>query len=151
MIVIICLSIAAMLVMPLAGSQNTTKLQSAAQMMVADLQYAQMRSMGHSQDRCSLVFKPADDQYHLAQNSQIAQPIDHPGDGMPYIITFGKDRAYYLSGVSIASLQVGGDDRLGFTALGALDQGTTASITLQLADQSLQIQIDPATGDPRLP
>lgn len=150
LIVTICLAIAALLVLPAVASTHGARLHAAGKLLAADLQYAQLRAMGNSTNPCMLVFTPGSHEYHLALQDSPATPITNPATNQPYVTTFGSTRAHQLKGVTFKALSVGGDDRLGFTSLGALDQSSDASITLLCGESMLTITIDAATGKPTL-
>jgi len=147
LVVVACLAIAALLVVPMTTNTSSERLRAAGQQLAADLQYAQMLSMGNSQRRCVVVFTPASHRYHLATHLDAASPLKHPTDQQSYIMTFGQGRLSHLAGVTLGSLSVGGDNQLGFTSLGALDQGTAASIELRLGSDSMSLTLNPDTGD----
>jgi prepilin-type N-terminal cleavage/methylation domain-containing protein len=147
LVVIACVAIAGMLVVPMAGNTESSRLRSAARQVVADLQYAQMRAMGNGLDGCMVVFSPTEPRYHLASRTDPAQPINHPSDRQPYVTHFGQGRVSHLKGVTITGVSVGGDQKLGFTTLGALDQGTAATIDLRCGSSTLRITLNPTTGD----
>lgn len=150
LIVTVCLAIAAMLVLPAMASTHVARLQAAGKLMVADLQFAQLRAMGNSADTCVVVLNPTNNQYHLAHSSDPTTPIKNPATGQPYLTTFGGQRGHQLAGVTFDALSVGGDNKLGFTSLGQLDQAANATITLRCADHTLTISINAATGQTSL-
>ncbi len=146
MIVVAILAILASLV-PMIGSTDEARLRGAAQMLVADLELAQMQSIAHSEDGRVLVFAAAGDAYHLGTASSPATPIINPIDKRDYVVQFGVSRAFYLGGVTITGTSLGGDNQLGFGEYGQLDQATPATITLGAAGSTITITLDPLTGE----
>lgn len=146
LIVVACIAVAALLVMPMAASTDGSKLRAAGRLLLADLELAQHRSMASSLDPCAIVFEPAQQRYYIARTSNLAAPITITDTGLSTLTTFGQDRAAALEGVTIDHLSVGGDNRLVFTALGALDQGSDATITLRKGSATLRITLDANTG-----
>jgi Tfp pilus assembly protein FimT len=150
LVVIACVAIAGLLVVPMAGNTESSRVKAAGRLLVSDLQFAQMRAMGNGLEGCMVVFTPHQSRYHLATRLDVDAPITHPADQQPYVNQFGLGRAGHLKGVSITSVSAGGDQQLGFTTLGALDQGTAATIDLQCGSARLRITLNPTTGDARI-
>lgn len=148
LLVVVCLSIIALLVIPAEGDVRMTRLRAGAQLLIADLEFAQLQSIGDGANPCVVVFDPVKNQYHIATQSDPQTPILDASTGQPYITQFGSGRASSLTGVVIEELTVGDDDQLGFTAIGSLDQPEPAGITLRSGSHILQIMLDPSTGEP---
>ncbi|MCC6679762.1 MAG: prepilin-type N-terminal cleavage/methylation domain-containing protein [Phycisphaeraceae bacterium] len=147
LIVILILGIAAGLVVPQLGHTASTRLIEAARLLAADLGEAQIESMTHGQDLRLVVFDPDNNAYQIATASDPATPITNPIGDVPYRVTFGSDRAGALTGVTIDSLSVGGDDQLGFGIYGQLDQTPDATITLACQDKTITLTVQASTGE----
>lgn len=148
LIVVAVLAIIAQMVLPAAASSQTTRLRTAARLLVADLEYAQMQSIGKGEDPCLLVFDVVNHTYSVARQSNPNTPINDPGTSLPYVTRFGHGRAANLVDVTIDSLDVGGDDRLGFTAMGVPDQGSDPVITLRCGLATMRVRVNASTGEP---
>ena len=146
MIVVAVIAIAGLLVVPMLGGTQVESLRGAVQLVIADLEVAQIESISHSDDPRCVVFFDDNTGYHVAAASDLDTPITDPISKGPYTVTFGQGRAASLKGVSIADVAADGDRILGFEPYGNLDQTTAASITLQAADSRVTITIDPITG-----
>ncbi len=145
--VVIILGIAAALAVPMMGNTALTKLQGASSALVADLAYAQIESLAHSEDKRVVVFDNPNDTYHIALTSDTATPITNPINKEPYLVDYGTGPAESLSGVTITGYDLDGDDMLGFGIYGGLDQATDATITLACEGFSVTITVDPNTGE----
>ena len=146
-ITLLCLAIAAAIVFPTISDNGPEQLRSAAQVLIADLQYAQSQSMSNADDPRLIVLESDQSGYHIAPRSKPNEPITNPVGGMQYVTKFGQGRVASLGKVRIGSASVGGDHQLGFGGLGQLDQTTPATIILTAGARSLAITIDPTTGD----
>ena len=146
-ITLLCLAIAAAIVFPTISDNASEQLRGAAQVLIADLQFAQGESMSHADDPRLVVFENSKMGYSIAPKSKPNQPITNPVGGMKYVTTFGQGRAAAFGKVRTGALGVGGDDKLGFAGLGQLDQTTPATITLTAGARSIVITIDPTTGE----
>jgi prepilin-type N-terminal cleavage/methylation domain-containing protein len=151
LIAVAILGILAALAMPKAHANDAANLRLAARLLIADLEYAQLMSMGNGADPCLIIFEPDKHAYYLAWRSDPDTPILNSATGFPYEVRFGLGRAIGLTSVVFAVLDVGGDDALGFTAMGSLDQTTDARIVLRSGSRTLTIRIDAATGEPSSP
>ena len=156
MVTLICLAVAAVIVLPTVSDNSGERLRGAAQILVADLEYAQSESMSHGDDPRRLVIDADKLGYYITKKSAPLAPppppapktpVNNPVGGMPYVTRFGSDRAAMLGGVSIGAYDLGGDDRLGFGALGQLDQSAPATIELLCGVRKIVVTIDPTTGD----
>ena len=132
---------------PMFKGDGTTQLRSAARLLAADLDAAKIESMTHGDDLRVIVFDTADNTYHIAPAATPATPITNPFDRKDYLVEFGKGRASALGQVTIDSVDVGGDDQLGFGLYGQLDQTTAATVTLAADGNTVTLTIDPATGE----
>jgi prepilin-type N-terminal cleavage/methylation domain-containing protein len=148
-VVLVCLSLAAAIVLPGFNSLPSIGLRSAAEALVADLEYAQQQSMAHSDDCRAVVFDPATNSYWIAPGSNpvAAGAIPHPVDKLPFVSEFGAGRLSHLGMVRIESCDAGGDNRIVFRSLGQLDQTNAARIVLASGQRRITITLDPTTGE----
>ena len=135
------------LTLPMMGQTASSKLVAAAQLLQADLAMARSESLAHPDDLRLVVFDTSEHAYRIASASTPATPITEEATGKPYRVRFGEGRAQPLGGVTISNLSVGGDDQLGFEAWGNLDQTTDATITLALEGRTIDVSVDPDTGE----
>ena len=147
MIVITIILILGALVTPMLGQTAATRLASAAQLLAADLAFAQVESISHGDDPRVVVFDQAGGNYRIAASSDPATPITNPIGNQPYQTTFGSGRARELDGVSIQGYSLDGDDTLGFGIYGELDQTTAATVTLASEGFTIVLTMDPVTGE----
>ena len=152
--IIVILGIVAMIALPLLESTDAARVSSAAQLIVADLQYAQMYSISHSDNPIGMKFDTSANSYALVQRSgalpfqcSSVTTVTNPVDGEAFSTVFGSGRASELTGVSIDSVSLDGDECLVFGALGQLDQSSAATVTVSFGGRALTITVDPITGD----
>jgi type II secretory pathway pseudopilin PulG len=146
-VVLVCMAVAALLLLPELSGQATTELQGAAEALVADMEYAQQQSMAHGDDCRVVVFDVANNTYSIAPASKPNVPIPHPVDRQPFVNRFGSGRCAHFKNVVIESCDVGGDAKLGFRPLGELDQSTPATIKLRRGKYRISVRLDPTTGE----
>ena len=142
-----CMAVAAAIVMPALGDRSGERLEGAAQILIADLEFAQSQSMSHGDDPRVLVVDADKAGYRIATKSAPATPVINLVGRVPHVTRFGQGRALALTGVRVASHTFGADDRLGFGVLGQLDQAAAATITLQCGSRKVVVTVDPTTGD----
>ncbi|MEX2216900.1 MAG: prepilin-type N-terminal cleavage/methylation domain-containing protein [Phycisphaeraceae bacterium] len=147
MIVVLILAISAALAVPRIGDAAPTKLISAARLVVADLTFAQVESISHSDNLRVVVFDTTLNQYHIAGASDTTVPITHPTTRQAYTVKFGSGSSGSLSGVTFGGLGVGDDKQLKFGPYGQIDQTAAATITLVCQGKTLVIIVDPTTGE----
>ena len=147
MIVVLIVAIISALAVARLGNTSTTRLRSAATLLAADLNYAQVESIAHTDSPRVIVIDPTTSTYHIAAATALDTPITNPITKAPYSITFGQGTASALVGITIAATGVGGDNRLAFGAYGQTDQATAATITLLCDGESITLTIDPITGE----
>ena len=100
MIVVTILSIAAVAALPMLGETSSTRLSAAARLLMADIDFARIKSIGRSSnDRCVIVLDQANNLYRIALASDPATPITNIVGNEPYEVQFGVGRAAELSGV----------------------------------------------------
>jgi prepilin-type N-terminal cleavage/methylation domain-containing protein len=146
LVVIVCMAIAALVVMPEFSASSAQKLTGAASMLVNDLQYAQMQSMAHGDDPRIMVFDTTNSSYFIAATSAPTTPLTNPVGNLPYSVTYGHARAAALNGVTISNLSLGGDSTLSFGQFGEIDQLTAATIQLKCGTMKITVTIEPTSG-----
>jgi len=145
--VVIVLAIAAALAVPMMSNTADTRLRGAASVLAADLAFAQVESVAHSDDPRLVVLDNPSDAYHIAVTSDPATPITNPIAKKPYLVTFGQGNAASLTNVTLDSYTLNGDDQLGFDIYGGLDQPTAATITLGCEGLTVTLTADANTGE----
>lgn len=148
--VIVILSLLALMVRSSIGESDAAMARAAARLLIADLEHAQLASMGDGSDPCMLVLSSENDGYWLARRSRPSEPIEEAGSAAACVTRWGSGRAAELGNVRIEQADLGGDDRLEFTAIGALDQGSDARITIRCGVDVLVIVVDASTGELRI-
>ena len=146
-VTVVCLAIAAAIVLPVASDNSGERLRGAAQLLAADLEHAQSESMSRADDPRMLVIDADGGGYSIATKSAPATPITNKVGNMPYVTRFGSGRAAALTNVTVGTYSLGGDNRLSFGALGQLDQAATATIQLNCGSRKIVISLDPTTGE----
>ena len=147
LIVVLILAIAASLAVPMWSDADVTRLRAAADLLAADLAFAQVESISHGDDLRLVVFDTDNNQYHIAASSDPDTPITNPVGNQPYVTQFGQGRAAELTGVTISGYSLGGDDQVQFGIYGQLDQTTDATISLACAGRSITLTLDAVTGE----
>jgi Tfp pilus assembly protein FimT len=146
-VTVVCLAIAAAIVLPTASDNSGERLRGAAQVLAADLEYAQSQSMSRADDPRMLVIDADGGGYSIASKSAPATPVTNKVGNVPYVTRFGSGRAVALTNVTVGTYSLGGDNRLSFGALGQLDQAATAAIQLNCGSRKIVISLDPTTGE----
>ncbi|MEM7625280.1 MAG: prepilin-type N-terminal cleavage/methylation domain-containing protein [Planctomycetota bacterium] len=146
-VVLLVLAIGSAMVVPLFNGNEVTQLRTAAQLLAADLDAAKAESLTHADDPRVVVFDLTNHIYQIAPSSTPATAITNVYDKKPYIVQFGKGRASALPDVTISSVDLNGDNQLGFGIYGQLDQAVPATITLAADGATVTLTIDPATGE----
>lgn len=141
------LAIISLLAIPSIGKTSDDQLRSAAKILIADLEYAQMQSTGDAVNAAVLVFNADGTGYSIALASDPTTPVTNPITKAPYAETFGSGRLITCPNVMISGMSVGGDEQLGFDSHGGLDQTTAATVTLSCQGRQLTITIQPYTGE----
>ncbi|MCP4247272.1 MAG: prepilin-type N-terminal cleavage/methylation domain-containing protein [bacterium] len=147
LLVMVIAGIVAAMALPMVGDTDTTRLTGAARLLIADLGFAQVESIAHPDDPCVVVFDNGSDSYMVTHSSDTATAITNPADGKAYTTAYGTGRAAELTGVTIQSYSLNGDDELGFGTFGQLDQTTPATVTLAAGGSTITIQLDPTSGE----
>lgn len=147
LIVLVILAIAGVIVVPMMGDDSSGQLRAASQVLVADLEFVQLHSIGDSTAAPVMVFEADGGGYQIAAPSDPVTPLTDPATRGPYVAIFGSGRMRQCPDVTITGLSVGGDDVLGFESHGGLDQTAAASLTLLCSGRQLVITIEPYTGE----
>jgi hypothetical protein len=116
------------------------QLRSAANMIMADLEYAKSMAISRGQNY-SVVFDENAESYRIKDqyNSVIPHPVKK---GFDYIIDFQNDSR--LNRVDITDADFDSTSSVQFDCLGSPDNGGTVSI--QAGGTSMIIRVEPITG-----
>jgi len=134
------------LAMPSFRDSDSTRLRAAANLVLADLAFAQIESISHAADTRRFVVAADGSGYWIAAQSASTTPITNPQDRQPYKVTFGFSRAQALGGVRISTHNFGSDNALGFSAFGQPDQAAP-SLTLTSGKRTITLTIDSISGE----
>ena len=160
LVVVVILGIAAAIVVPAIGSRSDLKATSAARMIMADLIYAQNRSISQ-QKKHYVRFDKAAQQYEvLEQITPSAVLIKHPVEASDFVVKLGADGAKPIQDVTFETADFDNKAILAFDELGtphsydaatkALTAMSAGKIVLNCRDIKLTITIEPFSGELRL-
>lgn len=139
LVVVVIMAIAALTVVPMMTSASSMQLRSAANMIMADLEYAKSMAISRGQNY-SVVFDENAESYSIEKDSSV---IPHPvKKGFDYIIDFQNDSR--LNRVDITDVDFNTNSSIQFDCLGSPDNGGTVSI--QAGGTSMIIRVEPITG-----
>jgi type II secretion system protein H len=156
MIVVVVLGIAAVLAAPMMAATDATRVDAAARMLMADLQFAQMYSITHADELAALRIQSGGAGYSVVTDGSppfdctAATAVTDIVNDTDYDVTFGSGRASELSGVSVDSYSLDGDKCVVFGAFGELDQTSAATITLSAGASTVTVSVDPISGEPTI-
>ena len=146
-IVVVILSIAAMMAIPMMSSAGSVQIRSAADAIAADLEYA--KSMAISRQRMySVVFDTSSESYQIQDDTGTV--IKHPVKrGFDYIIDFKNDNR--MKKVDIFSVNFDSTAAIKFDYLGSPYNGSgsplnSGNITLQADGSAITVTVEPVTG-----
>jgi len=145
LIVVVIIGIAAMVVVPLAGSAASIQIKSTANMIVADLEYAKSRSITRGK-QFSVVFEEATETYRIEDPN--GSVIEHPvkkGDYIIDLVQKGLDKVD-LSTANFDSTNTVSFDYLGSPYNGSGGPLNNGVVTLQAGTNTVQINVEPVTG-----
>jgi len=147
LIVVALLAIAGMMVVPMMSSAASIQIDSAANMIAADLEYAKSMAISRGQ-KFSVVFDKTAETYQIKdQNGNV---IPHPvKKGFNYVIDFRNDRR--LNRVDIVDANFDGTNEVKFDYLGSPYNGNGTAlnsgvVSLQAAGVTKTIRVEPVTG-----
>jgi general secretion pathway protein H len=139
LIVVVIISIAAMISIPIMSSGGNMQIRSAANMIVADLEYAKSIAITRQED-FSVSFDSNNDCYEVQDANGVV--ILHPVSKRPYRIDFPNDQQLSRVGIDVPSLTVT------FDSLGSPSSGGVVNLSLKGSGGGTitQVMIEPVTG-----
>ncbi|MFC1633897.1 GspH/FimT family protein [Planctomycetota bacterium] len=140
LVVVVILAIAAMTAIPMMSSASSMQIRSAANLIMADLEYAKSMAITRGQNY-SVVFDAAADSYQIEDqdNNVISHPVKK---GFNYIVSFPNDSR--LNRVDVTNVDFNTNQRVLFDCLGSPDNGGTVS--LQAGNTTATVTVEPVTG-----
>ena len=146
-VVVVVISIAAMLMVPMFSSAADMQVRAVANMITADIEYTRSLAVS-TQNNYSIVFDPASDSYQIQKDGVV---IDHPHKSSGYIIALRSDSR--VNAVSITTADFDSQTAVSFDYLGSPYSGLTTvaplnsgQISLQAGDFSMTVTVEPVTG-----
>ena len=137
-VVIVIIGILAAVAIPLATGTSSTKAQSAARLVMSDLEYAQNLAIT-SQADITVTFSTSGNSYTV---SNASGALIHPITKKTWTVDF--DTARGLSGVSLSSAGFSGSPSVTFGALGA--PSAEGTVGLAAGATGYQVAVAPITG-----
>jgi type IV fimbrial biogenesis protein FimT len=147
-IVVVIISIAAMMAVPMFSSAGSMQISSAANIIAADLEYAKSMAITRGQNY-SVVFDVTAESYKIVDQS--GNVVSHPvKKGFDYVVDFKNEGR--LNRVNISSVQFdpGASNTITFdyfgspySVTGPLDSG---NITISADGATTTITVEPVTG-----
>jgi prepilin-type N-terminal cleavage/methylation domain-containing protein len=148
-IVVVILSIAAMIAVPMVSSAADIQVRSAANQIAAHLDYAKSMAITHQQ-AYSVVFDVSTESYQVQDEG--GNLIDHPVNPGDFVVNLSNTE---LDKVDITSADFDGvvSNAVTFDYLGSPYSGTdttaplnSGQILLQATDFSITVSVEPVTG-----
>jgi len=151
LIVVAVILIASMLALPMLSSAGDMQVRSAANMVMADLEYAKSMAITKGQNY-SVVFDATNESYEIVD--QNGNTIAHPvKKGFSYVISFSSDGRLDKVDVTTVDFDPGSNTTITFDYLGSPYSGSgtasplsSAQIILQADTTTMTIQVEPVTG-----
>jgi prepilin-type N-terminal cleavage/methylation domain-containing protein len=156
LVMVIILGIASAIIVPQIGSHDDLKVAAAARLVMADLIYAQNRSIS-LQKMHYVQFDLTNKKYSLLSAVSPATIITHPVNKTTYTMTFGSGGSRGLGDVSLYSVNFDSQLTLAFDELGtpqaynpstgSTSELSNGSIVVKSGTVSLTIHVEPYTGE----
>ena len=153
-IVVVILSIAALIAVPMVSNAADIQVRAAANKIAADLEYAKSMAITH-QRRYYIVFFEADESYEIREYPSHGV-IDHPVNPGPFAVDFSTDGRMSRVNIASADFDSGSSvtDAIMFDYLGLPTAGTNPSLATgqiilqdkQTGNFKLYVNIEPVTG-----
>jgi Tfp pilus assembly protein FimT len=143
MIVIVIISIAAAMAVPMMSSAASFQIRAGANMVAADLEYAKSMAISRGQNY-SVVFNVGNESYEIKCGDQTDMtPIPHPvTKDASYVVDFRNNSRVDRVDISAVSFTGG---VITFDYLGS-PSGTGGTITLKAGDFEKTVVVSPVTG-----
>ena len=138
MVVIVILAILAVVVIPQVTGTSSMKAQSAARLVMSDLEYAQDLAIT-SQSDITVTFDTSGNFYGVSNESG---PLNHPITKKTYVVDF--DTVAGLNGVSLSNASFGAGSSVTFDSLGA--PTPDGSVSVSAGDSGYRVTVAPITG-----
>lgn len=156
LIVVIILGIAAAVIIPQIGSRSDLKAAAAARAIMADLVYAQNRSIA-MQKMLYVQFDVSGQSYSALSSVSPKTVLQHPISKGDYQIKFGSNGTNGVGDATLVSANFDGNAVIGFDEMGSPYGVSATGAAVQLSigkiqvksgtGKTLQVSIEPYTGE----
>jgi len=137
--------IAAAMVIPVMSDSDTSRLNVAVMLMIADLDYAQTQAINVPSELILVRFDSTKDRWWVATESEPETPLVNPINDKPFDTTMGIGRAAQALNVTFTLNEIT-ENSIAYDAFGRLSQAINPTITLFSGTQQATITIDAETG-----
>jgi prepilin-type N-terminal cleavage/methylation domain-containing protein len=151
LLVVVIIAIAAMVAVPMIGSTSGMQIQSAANIIAADLEYAKSMAISR-QKNYSVVFNPAGDYYEVHDSN--GTTIKNPVTKLDYKVNFRSDSRLNKVVIESATFDPSSDpptitfDYLSspYSGSGTSNPLNSGTISIKAGDFTMTISVEPVTG-----
>lgn len=154
LMVVVIIGIASAVILPQMNSRDDQRAASAARGLMADLLYAQNRSIAY-QARHYVQFNTATNSWQVLSDAggSPGTVLTHPVNGTPYTVTVGTGA---LARVNLNSVSFDGNNTISFDAMGvpyswSATGGnvalTTGSVVFKAGNYTLTVNVAPYSGE----
>ena len=153
--VVVIMGIASAIIVPQLSNRNDMRCAAAARALMADLLYAQNRSIA-LQVRHYVQFNTATNTYQIMADSGTGSPgsvITHPVNGSPYTVTLGNGS---LANVTLGTVNFDNNTTIAFDSVGipyswSASNGTLAlnsgTVVMQAGTNKLTVSVGAYSGE----
>jgi prepilin-type N-terminal cleavage/methylation domain-containing protein len=153
-VVVVIISIAAVLAVPMLSSASSLQVKSAATMVAADLEYAKNMAISRQQNY-AVIFDVTNSSYQIQAETSPGtwEVVTHPiTPSKSFVIDFAAES--HVDSVTISSVDFNSNQTITFDYLGAPYSGQSTGaglngsgqISLQADSYSMTINVEPITG-----
>jgi len=134
------------LAVPLMADSDRVRVRAAVDVLISDLELAQIMNISFPADPVVVRFDPAGSRYWIADADTPNTPINREDTGEPYLVELGVGRAAMAEGVTLQIADMSGNQVV-FNSQGGLNNFSAAPImTLSIEGESISISIAATTG-----
>jgi len=138
------IAVIATLAIPLLGDKDAMNVTTTKQLLVSDIELAQVMAISHPEDQIGLVIQ--DWGWHIASLDDPNTPLDDTITGDPLVLQFGIGSAASISDVQLVTNAI--NNTIEFDQTGGLvDISQETEVEIVCQEDRIVVLINPTTGN----
>lgn len=149
-IAVVVVAILTVSALPNREADDQAKLDSAANRLESDIEYARSVSVASPSDPAVLKVSQTENRYWISKYSAPDTPITNPSTRKPYVVQLGRGGDASMRNVSISADNLGDQRMLIFNSNGSIKADGNLGVEFQLGTKKTSLKVAPNSASTQI-